>query len=504
MHNRTFAVSFLETKLIRPNPWQPRLAMDPLELAELADSIRTEGLLQPPIARPSPVHAGRYELAFGHRRFEAWKQAHPGQPMPVDVRELSNRQMAEHAATENAHRAQLNPVERARGLKRLMGEFGLTQTEAGKLYGLSSQGAVSNVIRLLDLPDAVLDLVANGRLSEKEARQLVPLGRAYPEGAAQIAAEYLADQDKEDTAYFRRDLEGVRDEWLRKHCRQLSEGEFPWNWSPSQLTLDDGQQPAAAPKCDGCQFKYGASKYVTYCLRTACHSAKRQAWTEQEAAKAAKHLKIPLVQPGEKVTVIYRGHWNEHDTAKALIARRPDHLRLVPALSDYPVRELGTRYAVLATTDKAAADKFKEALAIRDRRYTGGTSGLTREKAAQIEAKAEQDERHVQAMAAAAAPALAAALPDHDGLLEFMWRNWSGGGWEGAKWRKAKRAERKRMLMDAALDEGLFAGPAETRAELLAIAKQLKVKLPKGWDAEPKAPAPMVSPNGAKPPKGKK
>lgn len=120
-------IQLIDPQRIKPNPYQPRAAMDPGKLDELAASILKHGLLQPPRVRA--VNGG-YELAFGHRRFAAWVQAKPGEFFPAMVQAITDREMFEVALSENDDREALNPVERARALQRYIAEFGVSQAEA--------------------------------------------------------------------------------------------------------------------------------------------------------------------------------------------------------------------------------------------------------------------------------------------------------------------------------------------------------------------------------------
>jgi ParB family chromosome partitioning protein len=159
----------LPVELISPNPRQPRQSFDEVGLLALADSLRERGLLQPVLVRPRS--GGTYELIAGERRWRAARLADLD-TIPAIVREHADRESLELALIENMVREDLNPVEAARACALLVEELGLTRDEVGRRIG-RSRVAVSNLLRLLDLPDEVLDLLVEGRLSEGHGRALL-------------------------------------------------------------------------------------------------------------------------------------------------------------------------------------------------------------------------------------------------------------------------------------------------------------------------------------------
>jgi ParB family transcriptional regulator, chromosome partitioning protein len=163
---------------IKANPYQARLADDPEHIQGIADSIRTDGLLQTPLARRINGH---YELAFGHSRLAAWQIAKPGEPFPLEVRELTDRQMSDAAASENGRRKNLSAIETATAIERRIRDFKLSQLEAAKPFGYTSQGGVSNLLRLLKLPETVRAMVQDGRAVELIRRALVKIPKLRPE-----------------------------------------------------------------------------------------------------------------------------------------------------------------------------------------------------------------------------------------------------------------------------------------------------------------------------------
>jgi ParB family chromosome partitioning protein len=155
--------------IIDTNPRQPRRHFDEASLVALADSIRERGLLQPVLVREGAD--GRYELIAGERRWRAAKLAGLD-VMPAAIRADTDAESLEVALIENMAREDLNPVEEARACAALVEELGLTREDVGRRVG-RSRVAVSNLLRLLDLPDEVLDLLESGALSEGHGRALL-------------------------------------------------------------------------------------------------------------------------------------------------------------------------------------------------------------------------------------------------------------------------------------------------------------------------------------------
>jgi len=158
-------------ELIRRNPDQPRRRFGEAEIAELADSIREKGVLQPVLVRPAPDAPGEYQLVAGERRWRAAQQAGL-KTMPALVRELDDQQVLEIAIIENVQRADLNPLEEAAGYQQLIDDHSYTQADLGQVIG-KSRSHVANTLRLLKLPEAVRTMVAEGRLTAGHARTLI-------------------------------------------------------------------------------------------------------------------------------------------------------------------------------------------------------------------------------------------------------------------------------------------------------------------------------------------
>ena len=154
---------------IEPNRDQPRKIFDEDALAELADSIAKHGVIQPLLVRPMPD--GSYQLVAGERRWRASRMAGLSE-VPVVIKELSDDEAMAPALIENLQREDLNAIEEAQGIKALMDTLSLTQDEAAERVG-KSRPAVANALRLLKLPDSVIALVSDGKLSPGHARALL-------------------------------------------------------------------------------------------------------------------------------------------------------------------------------------------------------------------------------------------------------------------------------------------------------------------------------------------
>ena len=180
---------------IEPNRDQPRKYFDEDALSELADSIETHGIIQPLLVRP--LSDGGYQLIAGERRWKASRMAGLKE-VPVVIREMTDSEAMELALVENLQREDLNPIEEAEGFKLLMESYNLTQEQAAKRVG-KSRPAVANAVRLLALPEELLDKVKFGTLSPGHARTLLSLEDAQKmiKVAEEIIKRNLSVRDSE-------------------------------------------------------------------------------------------------------------------------------------------------------------------------------------------------------------------------------------------------------------------------------------------------------------------
>jgi ParB family chromosome partitioning protein len=184
--------------LIRPNPDQPRKRFDPESISALARSIADAGLVQPLILRPLPD--GRFELIAGERRWRAAQEAGL-ETVPALVRDEDETRRLQTALIENVAREDLNPVDQARACAALVEDLGLTKEELARRLG-RSRVAISNLVRLLDLPDAALELLETGELSEGHGRAMLQAkgAKARADLARRAAAEGWSVRETERRA----------------------------------------------------------------------------------------------------------------------------------------------------------------------------------------------------------------------------------------------------------------------------------------------------------------
>jgi ParB family chromosome partitioning protein len=164
----------LPIDLLERNPDQPRQHFSPVEIAELAESIRQKGVLQPILVRTSPRHTGYFEIVAGERRWRAAQQAGLI-TIPGMVRQIGEDEAFEIAIIENVQREDLNPMEEARAYRSLMDRYGYTQDKVAGSVG-KSRSHVANTLRLIQLPEAVQEHLVHGRLTAGHARALLSAG----------------------------------------------------------------------------------------------------------------------------------------------------------------------------------------------------------------------------------------------------------------------------------------------------------------------------------------
>ena len=182
---QTESLSSTETKIpiskLRPSPIQPRRIFEKASIAELADSIKSKGLVQPILVRPSKSNPGDYEIIAGERRWRAAQVAQLHEISAV-IRNLDDVESLEIAIIENVQRADLSPIEEAAGYKKLMENYGHTQEVLSEIVG-KSRSHVANIIRLLSLPHSIQDMISQGSISSGHARAI--MNSAFPEQLAE-------------------------------------------------------------------------------------------------------------------------------------------------------------------------------------------------------------------------------------------------------------------------------------------------------------------------------
>jgi ParB family chromosome partitioning protein len=211
------SVQEISLALIDPNPLQPRIEFKPEELEELAASIKAQGLLQPVTVRPAAK--GRYELVAGERRFRAMRNL-GRMTIPAIVREVDDRQLLELALVENVMRSDLNEIEVAEGLRELQSRHDYTAAQLAEVIG-RSRPAVSNTLRLLELPATVRELVRSGQLSAGHGRAVL----SFPEKEREAIAE-----------------EAIRKSWNVRTLESVAR-QHPWRKKTSRADTPVGQKP---------------------------------------------------------------------------------------------------------------------------------------------------------------------------------------------------------------------------------------------------------------------
>jgi ParB family chromosome partitioning protein len=200
---------WLNCDAITRNPYQPRQTFDEADIADLADSIRSHGILQPLVVRRADEG---YELIAGERRLRA-AQAADWRQVPVQIRDVDDRQMAELAIVENVQRKDLNAIEKAESFQRYINQYQCTQEELAARVQVD-RSTVANLIRLLELPGDVKLMVQQGEISQGHARALLPLG----DEQEQIE---FARRIKKDGLSVRATEQGVQDRILSLDGDQL-------------------------------------------------------------------------------------------------------------------------------------------------------------------------------------------------------------------------------------------------------------------------------------------
>lgn len=499
---------------IHPNRYQKRhVAPDAPDVIALAENIRAHGLKQTPVGRPHPDKQGHVELAGGHRRLAAYtllaKKDKRFATMPVDVQAMDDRALYQTCVIENEQRKALNDIERATTLRDYIAEFKVSQAEAGQLFADEqgrpmTQSAVSNLLRLLQLPAAIQAINASGQLPQRHARGLIVLARSMPQQAAQVARA-VAEAENKDAA-FDEALEKV----LREHGRFFVFYNAPFESQDVLPTLHVadtakklGIEGAFFPACKGCEFQLTRGN-SHYCARPGCYDLKVIAARWQRVAKAAKALGLVVAPPNAEVKIVFDGEADKAPWVRAMLRAKHPSLRLAMTRRSNLEHWRGeTRLAeellqcgvaALATTDLAALKRDvlvptkaepqspAEHQAAKQERF----DRRTRERQANEKAARgliEQAARFV-------APALA-SVPEP--FLRILNEEIYIRGWEKAKTPAARRLAVTEELLDIYLSGkeriSLGGDPAATAEALVALANELKLKVPREFAALA-APAP--------------
>ena len=183
--NTAESLQNLEIAKLQPGKYQPRTNMDQVALAELAESIKAQGIMQPILVRP--VDGGRFEFIAGERRWRAAQLAELTE-VPVLIRNVADEAALAMSLIENIQRENLNPLEQALGIQRLINEFDMTHQTAGEALG-NSRSTISNLLRLLNLSAPVQEMMMQGKIDMGHGRALLPLNAAQQIKIANVIAQ---------------------------------------------------------------------------------------------------------------------------------------------------------------------------------------------------------------------------------------------------------------------------------------------------------------------------
>ncbi len=227
----------IDITLMQPGKYQPRTSMDQASLTELAESIKAQGIMQPILVRP--IDGGRFEIIAGERRWRA-AQIAEFKEVPVLVREVSDESALAMSLIENIQREDLNPLEEALGIQRLIKEFDMTHQTAGKALG-NSRSTISNLLRLLNLSDPVQQLMMQGEIDMGHGRALLSLSPSKQiETANLIVRKQLSVRETEKLINR---LETTASRKIKKQDRDLLRlQEEISEKMGAQITIKDGKK----------------------------------------------------------------------------------------------------------------------------------------------------------------------------------------------------------------------------------------------------------------------
>jgi ParB family chromosome partitioning protein len=276
---------WLNCDAITRNPYQPRQTFDEAEIADLADSIRSHGILQPLVVRRA---GDGYELIAGERRLRA-AQAADWRQVPVQIRDVDDRQMAELAIVENVQRKDLNAIEKAESFQRYINQYQCTQEELAARVQVD-RSTVANLIRLLELPGEVKLMVQQGDISQGHARALLPLG----DEQEQIE---FARRIKKDGMSVRATEQGVQDRITALDGDQLrivdAEGNsrpIPRPRNEQIAALEQELRTSLGTKVDLSQSAKGKGKITIHFASHEEFARIRQLLTAQAAGSSQQHI----------------------------------------------------------------------------------------------------------------------------------------------------------------------------------------------------------------------
>lgn len=345
---------------------------------ELVESVRANGVRQPPPARPHPTLEGVVQLQSGHRRLAASKIARPGEPFSVVLKDVSEIEMFEGCAEENLQREGINDIERAQ----LMETYktirpDATNADIARVFRLKDPASVTNIRKLLRLPAVLQAHVAENNLPDAYARQLVGIAAVNEKTAIAIGNKVAAASKSEKRHVF--DQATANLFW-----KQMTTLDAGWSddWladNPVTVETDLGDGDRIVGPCAGCVFHV-----QTQCARPTCFNEKLKMWTGLELERVSAKLKIAGAAAAEQTAVLFRGEYNDDEFAKLLLNNAPKEIRALLRLVPYAGGDrynhlqhlLGSRQLTLAATDKATVDTWIGAQ--RNKRTGGGERKLAK------------------------------------------------------------------------------------------------------------------------------
>jgi len=373
---------------------------------QLVADIRANGVRTPPAARPHPEQPGCVQLREGRRRFTAFQQAFPGEPFTVLVQEISDADMLDDCIRENVFRADWNDIEIAEMMetyKRVHPDA--TNAEIATRFNYKNPATITNIRKLLQLPEAIQTHVANNKLPDALARQLVGVSKVNPKAAQKIAdaVAKAPKSEKQDT------FDEQARELFWKHGVNLTRSGWSMDWladEPVEVTRDLGDGDNFIGACAGCVFNANA-----HCMRQACYEEKAKLFATNEVARVSAKMKIPAASDAEKTHVIFTGTYGDDDRARDLLNARKEiraTLRLAPRAEqrnscNYLERLLDSGAVTLVTTDKHLIDAYfdERARASKGKPMAAVSVDKETESAADRAARVEQERKEMEEKRAA-------------------------------------------------------------------------------------------------------
>lgn len=506
-------IEHFKLELIDPNPWQTR-GEDEEHVQMLAESIRTEGLLQVPVGRGTS--GDHVQLAFGHSRLAAYRLLAAEDPkfgtFPVDVKEITDERMFELAVRENAERKDLTPIEEARAMRTYRETFKKTTKEIGVLFHLTDS-AVRNKLRLLELPEAVLPMVGN-EITEGTARRLVTLQKVLP--AAEMTE--LASSIKAGEVVNPEMVEELMSDRLRAHAFELrgkwdkeprvANDLFRFDWKiPEGWTLPDMKKKdlealglighelsedelekqqilAAPPACNACPY-HTVINETHYCSLELCFRRKKDVFRLAEVMRVSTETGI-AIYAAEKDGKVFRAvhFYGDDQKWQKFLAEKKEHLRLRPASSvQWYGRLDDAKWVEILDVSpeavKAAEDQKKQA---------ADQDAHSKKDQEKWEIQAQNRDRADQFVGNVAVEMFSHAF---DGIENVGLLEWMVGDPSEKKTRDEKLKNLRWILANRHLWNGLDwqirkDGPLAVAKHLAGVAKAIGLALPQDWEEKAK------------------